>query len=88
VKRWVAALFLVVIAFYSCGEGVDRCLDNAPDEAQVCHLLCSDGCSTAPIPAPPLPPSPDPIPGPAFERVRFEQLVSLCTEPEKDPPRA
>lgn len=86
-KRWIAALFLVVIACYLPGEGGDRCEDNPGERVQVCHLLCTDGCATAPIPAPPSPPPPDPLPRPRFEAVRLEQLVSLCLEPEKEPPR-
>jgi hypothetical protein len=88
VRRWIAALFLVVIAFYFGADGADPCAENSSEGVQVCHILCNDGCAAAPIPTPPLPPPPDPMPRPRFEAERSEQLVSLCIEPEKEPPRA
>lgn len=87
-RRWVAAVFLVLIAFYLGGGTLDRCEDNPSDGVQVCHILCSDGCATAPIPKPPMPPPPDPLPSPQFEAERVEHVVNLDIEPEKDPPRA
>lgn len=86
-KRWVAAIFLMVIAFYLAGQTVDRCGDNPNEEAQICHILCSDGCATAPIPKPPTAPPPDPLPRPSFEAERAEHLTTLTVEPEKEPPR-
>lgn len=88
-RRGVAALFLLLVAFY-LGVGLgseDRCLDNPSDGVQVCQLLCEDGCATAPIPTAPAPPPPDALPGLRFEAERIEQLLSLQPEPEKDPPR-
>lgn len=87
-KRGIAALFLVLIAFYLAPVGVDRCEENPSGGVEVCHLLCEDGCATAPIPEPPAPPPPDVLPRLRFETDRIEQLISLQPEPEKDPPRA
>ena len=87
-RRLIAAVFLVIIAFYLGAGGVDRCDDGPSDGVQVCHILCSDGCATAPIPVPPLPPPSDPLPRPRFEVQRAEHLATLDIEPEKDPPRA
>mgnify|MGYP001619937401 CR=1 FL=1 len=87
-RRWVAAIFLVLIAFYLGGGSLDRCDDGPLKEVQACHILCSDGCATAPIPQPPAPPPPDPLPRPRFEAEGAKHLVNLDIEPEKDPPRA
>lgn len=87
-RRWIAAVFLVLIAFYLGVGAVDRCVDAPSDGVPVCHILCNDGCATAPIPEPPVPPPADPLPRPRFEAVRAEHLTSLDTEPEKAPPRA
>ncbi len=87
-RRWIAVVFLVLIAFYLSAGSSDRCGDNPSNEVQACHILCSDGCATAPIPEAPAPPPPDPLPGLRFEAERAEHLVSLNIEPEKDPPRA
>lgn len=86
-RRCIAAVFLVLIAFYLGGGSMDRCEDSPSDGVQVCHILCSDGCATAPIPKPPMPPPPDPLPRPRFEAERIQHLVNLDIEPEKDPPR-
>lgn len=87
-RRWIAAFFLVLIAFYLGAGSVDRCEDSPSERVQVCHILCGDDCATAPIPQAPVPPPPDPLPGLPFEAERAEHLVSLNIEPEKDPPRA
>lgn len=86
-RRGIAALFLVLIAFYLGAGGMDRCEENPSDGVQVCHLLCEDGCATAPIPTAPAPPPPDALPSPRFVAEQVEQLLSLQPEPEKDPPR-
>ena len=87
-RRWVAALFLVLAAFYLGASIQDRCAEGPSDCGQVCHILCNDGCATAPIPEPPIPPPHDPLPGRSFEAERVEHVVCLEPEPEKDPPRA
>ncbi len=87
-RRWVAAVFLVLIAFYLGTVALDHCEERPSDGAQVCHILCNDGCATAPIPEPLMPPPPDSLPCPSFESIQVEHLTSLSTEPEKDPPRA
>ncbi len=87
-RRWVSAFFLLLIAFYVGAAQMDRCDDRPNDCGQVCHVLCNDGCATAPIPEPPMPPPPDPLPRPNFEAEWTEHLVNLDIEPEKYPPRA
>lgn len=86
-KRWVAAFLLVLFAAYLGASSGDRCADGDPECAQVCHVLCQDGCATAPLPEAPVPPPADPLPCPHFAAERAEHLVSLDPEPEKDPPR-
>lgn len=87
-KRWIALCFVLLIAFYVGTSAMDHCEERPGDEAQVCHILCNDGCATAPIPEPPVPPPMDPLPRPRFEAEWAEHLVSLVLEPEKAPPRA
>lgn len=86
-RRWVAVIFLLLTAFYLGVSTADHCGERPLDEAQVCHILCNDGCATAPLPEPPQAPPPDPLPKPSFEAERVEHLTSLDIEPEKDPPR-
>lgn len=86
-KRWIATALLVLIAFYLGNALADRCEERPGDEVQVCHILCNDGCATAPLPAAPAAPPPDALPRPTFERGRIAHLVSLEPEPEKEPPR-
>ncbi len=86
-RRWVAALFLVLAAFYLGAAGLDRCQGGNPDHVQVCHTLCADGCAEAPLPSTPVPPPPDPLPCARYEEERAPALVSLDIEPEKDPPK-
>jgi hypothetical protein len=86
-KRWVAVIFLLLTAFYLGASAADHCGERPPGEAQVCHVLCNDGCATAPIPIPPQAPRQDPLPQPNFETERVEHLMSLAIEPETDPPR-
>ncbi len=87
-KRWIAGLFLVLLAFYVGASNRDRCVDDPSDCAQVCHILCADGCAAAPMPVAPVAPPPDPEPPRTYECAKAEHLVSLKSEPEKDPPRA
>ena len=89
-RRWMAVLLLGLVGLYLGAAGLDRCVDEGPVEAcpPICHLLCSDGCATAPMPEAPAPPPGDPLPEPRFLADRAVDLVSLRPEPEKDPPRA
>jgi hypothetical protein len=64
IRRCTAVLFLLLVAFYLGASGLDRCDETPADTGQVCHLLCSDGCATAPVPASPAPPAPAPPPPP------------------------
>lgn len=88
-RRWTAVLLLALVGLYLGAAGTDRCLDEGPVEAcpPLCHLLCSDGCATAPMPEAPAPPPGDTLPEPCFLADRVADLVSLRPEPEKDPPR-
>lgn len=89
-RRGVAVVLLCLVGLYLGATGADRCPDEAPVEAcpPICHLLCSDGCATAPVPEAPAPPPGDALPTPRFRAERAADLVSLGPEPEKDPPRA
>lgn len=87
-RRWIAALFLVLAAFYLGASSVDKCEDSKADCVQVCHIICGDGCATAPLPATPTPPPPDPLPSASYEHEQAPALISLHIEPEKDPPKA
>ncbi len=87
-KRGIAALFLVLIAFYMGASNRDRCAADPPECGQVCHILCADGCATAPMPVAPTAPPPDPEPPRGYECEQAEHRVDLKAEPEKDPPRA
>ncbi|MBL0210962.1 MAG: hypothetical protein IPQ13_08650 [Holophagaceae bacterium] len=87
-RRWIAALFLVLTAFYVGAAGLDRCEDGNTECVQICQLLCSDGCSVAPLPTTPTPPPPDPLPRNRYEHEQAPALISLNIEPEKDPPKA
>jgi hypothetical protein len=87
-RRWIAGLFLVLALFYVGASIQDRCEDSCPDSVPVCHLLCSDGCATAPVPATPMAPPSDPLPRPRYEVARAGNLSTLEIEPEIDPPRA
>ena len=87
-RLWVAVFFLVLVAFYLGASLYDHC-DSCPDEQiQVCHILCDDGCATAPIPAPPSPPPPDPLPRPVYVASWPHPVLNVPREPEKAPPRA
>jgi hypothetical protein len=88
-RRWVAVVLLCLVALYLGATGEDACGDG-PGEAcaPICHLLCSDGCATAPVPETPAAPPCDPPPAPCFLAERIPAFVSLSPEPEKDPPRA
>jgi hypothetical protein len=87
-KRWVAGLFLVLLAFYLGASRYDHCGGCPDDQGQVCHILCSDGCATAPIPGQPSPPSPDPLPRPVYDAALPHPVLNVPREPEKTPPRA
>lgn len=86
-RRWVALVFLFMVAIYLGATALHPCNERPGEETQVCHILCNDGCATAPIPAAPAPPPADPLPRPRFEAEAPESLTSLHVEPEKDPPR-
>ena len=87
-KRWVAILLFCLIGAYLGATGVDECA-GSPDEAcaPVCHLLCSDGCATAPVPEAPMPPSPDHLPRITFNVSPPSLPLMRTVEPEKTPPR-
>ena len=87
-RRWIAALFLVLTAFYLGAATLDHCGDNNTECVQVCQIICSDGCAVAPLPSTPTPPPPDPLPCACYEHERAPALISLSIEPEKDPPKA
>ncbi len=88
-RRWVAILLLCLTGMYLGATSLDACVEGPGDDcAPICHLLCADGCATAPVPEPPAPPSPDTLPDRCFVAERAGSLVSLDIEPEKDPPRA
>lgn len=87
-KRWIATLFLLLVAFYIGAAQLDRC-DEAPNDCgQVCHILCNDGCATAPVPVPPGPPQPDSMPKPVYDASIVHPVLAFDLEPEKAPPRA
>lgn len=86
-RRWVAMLFLLLIAFYIGAAQIDRCDESPKDCGQVCHLLCSDGCAEAPIPVPPVAPPPDALPKPVYDETAVRPVLTLELEPEKAPPR-
>ncbi len=87
-RRWVATVFLLLIAFYVGASHCDRCSETPGEEGQVCHLMCSDGCATAPIPMAPTPPPPDPLPKAVYEETVDCPILNLDLEPEKTPPRS
>ena len=88
-RRWVAIAFLCMTAVYLGAASVDCCSDGPTDPcAPLCHMLCSDGCATAPVPEAPVPPPSDPLPRPRYSAERVEHLVTLTIEPEKEPPRS
>lgn len=88
-RRWVAILLLCLASLYLGATGVDQCAEGLEDDcAPICHILCADGCATVPVPDVIVPPLPDPHPRPRFEIQPGVPLVTLETEPEKDPPRS
>lgn len=87
-RRWAAVLLLLLAVAYLRAYSADPCAEGPGDDcAPLCHILCVDGCATAPVPEAPMAPPPDPLPQPSYEAERAEHLVSLVIEPEKDPPR-
>ena len=88
-RRWLAILLLCLATAYLGATSMDPCAEGPGDDcAPICHILCVDGCATAPVPEAPVPPPPDPLPQSRFTIERIEDLVSLDIEPEKEPPRA
>lgn len=85
--RWIALAFLLLIACYLGTTACDPCEGRPGDEAQVCHILCSDGCATAPLPVAPAPPPPDALPRPGHAAEKPCPLPRLDLEPETAPPR-
>ncbi|HLO69200.1 MAG TPA: hypothetical protein VK188_19430 [Holophaga sp.] len=86
-RRWIALAFLFLVVVYVGATAFHPCDERPLEETQVCHILCNDGCATAPIPAAPAPPPADPLPRPRFEAERPASLATLPVEPEKEPPR-
>lgn len=87
-RRWIACFFLVLVAFYLGAGSFDRCDEVPTEQGQVCHILCSDGCATAPVPATPAVPPPDPMPKRVYDAARAYPILELDRQPEKAPPRA
>lgn len=90
-RRWVAILLLCLSSLYLGATSLDACAGGPPGDdcaPPICHILCADGCATAPVPEAPAPSPPDPLPQHRFLAERIEDLVSLELEPEKEPPRA
>ena len=88
-RRWAAILLLCLAFFYLGATSPDPCAESVnSDCATVCHLFCNDGCSTAPMPVPPIPPPPDALPGPVFEEFFVRPVLNATPEPETAPPRA
>jgi len=87
-RRWVAVAFLLLIAFYAGVSHADPCEASPRDHGQVCHLLCTDGCATAPVPVAPAAPPPDVLPKPVYDVSVDRPVLTFEREPEKAPPRA
>ena len=87
-RRWIASLLLCLAGAFLSAAGVDECA-TSPDEAcaPICHLLCSDGCATVPVPEPPVAPSPDPLPQLVFTVSPPLRPLLRTVEPEITPPR-
>ena len=87
-RRWVAILFLLLVAFYLGMCPVDRCDESPREQGQVCHILCNDGCATAPIPVAPVAPAQDPLGKRVYVDTMERPVLSFDLEPEQAPPRA
>lgn len=88
-RRWIAALLLVVISSFLAATGQDHCHDEGREHLPVsAHMLCLDDCAPAVITVPPLPPPPDPLPKPVYEESADRPILNLDLEPEKTPPRS
>ena len=86
-RRWVAILFLLLVAFYASAARPDPCEQDGVDRGQICHILCNDGCATAPVPVAPVPPAAVPRPRPSYGETPASAVLSLELEPERTPPR-
>jgi hypothetical protein len=87
-RRWVAALFLVLIGFYLGAGSLDRCDETPMEQGQICHILCNDGCATAPVPTAPAAPLPDPLPKCSYTPSLDASALERHRQPEQAPPRA
>ncbi|NTW84921.1 MAG: hypothetical protein HGB30_02025 [Holophagaceae bacterium] len=87
-RRWIAILLLCLAGAYLSAADVDECATSSDEAcAPICHLLCSDGCATVPVPEPPVPPSPDQLPRTVFKVSPPSMPLLRAVEPEKTPPR-
>ena len=87
-KRWTAIFLLCFSLVYLGATSIDPCSEGVRDEcAPICHVFCADGCSTAVVPESPVPPPPDALPGPVYEKTVVRPVLCLDPEPEKEPPR-
>lgn len=87
-RRLIAVFFVLLIAFYAGASQLDRCEESPDQRGQVCHILCSDGCATAPLPVAPSAPPADDTPKPVYGVNLVRPILSLDLEPETAPPRA
>jgi hypothetical protein len=78
----------VLIAFYLGAGSLDRCDETPMEQGQVCHILCNDGCATAPVPAGPVPPPPEALPERVYAIPPVCSVLELERQPEQAPPRA
>lgn len=86
-RRWVAAVFLLMMAFYVTEGLHSHCHEGEEAHHQVCTLVCSDGCATAPIPKSPVPPPPDALPEAVYAETAVLPILNFDLEPETGPPR-
>ena len=87
-RRWIAFLFLLLLAFYLHAGSQDCCGQAAMEPGQCCHLLCSDDCSNPTVPAGSQASIPHPRPKPVYAETVACPVLSLDLEPETSPPRA
>lgn len=86
-RRWLAALLLLVFATFLASAGADHCHDEGRGMAAP-HVFCLDDCAPAVIPAAPMAPPPDPLPRPTYVAEALRPAPEPDLEPEKAPPRA